>query len=110
MGTGHREIRPTILRPTHTEVTVAAADAAGAKKINADPSRNYVAICNTGSNPCRFTFGPGASATNGIPIAPGATSALQGGLWVYESSGIFVDDIYVYSTLGTTVAVLEGKV
>jgi hypothetical protein len=85
--------------------------------IAANPNRRLLLIQNNGPNPVatKFQSAP-TSATDGMTLGAASASGGQGGSILFATDGdgidthVPVDAIYAYSTLGTTLAVVEGVV
>jgi hypothetical protein len=85
--------------------------------VDLNPNRKLLFLGVNGNAPATFKFGSApASATDGMTLGAASVSGEQGGsaLFTEESETIQsltpVDAVYAYSTLGTTVAVIEGTI
>jgi hypothetical protein len=75
-----------------------------------NPVRNALLLQVTGTAPCAFKFGSVApvSATDGMTLDGASASGEQGGSMLLTGLDTPVDQIWAYSTLGTTVTVQES--
>jgi len=94
---------------TSQSFTLPPATAVQIASINA--SRELLMLQNTGSaNPATFKFQTApSSATDGFALDPASASGGQGGSLLLDSGRCSIDAIYAYSTLGTTVTVVDGS-
>lgn len=98
--------RPLGMQITQTVVTLPAAT--DTQLVAKNPYRHYLAIVTTGINPANIAFDAAAVASTGWPLAAAPTVGGQGGSIEFDVS-VPLNSIHAYSTLGTTVVVLEGQ-
>jgi hypothetical protein len=100
-------IAPTGVKIVPTVVTLSAATDA---VLGANPNgRKYLCLMNIGANPLTLNFDAAAVAGQGWALDPGAAQGRQGGWICFEASIVPRNVVHAISTLGTTVAVLEGN-
>lgn len=96
--------------PLNFKVTSVTLTASVAQLVlNQDPSRNYLAVQNTGvGGPLTVGFGSASSAPGrGPSLDPASSAGGQGGIWEW-SDAVPLNSIYLYSGLGTTATVVSG--
>lgn len=91
---------------TQTVITVPAATST--LLIAANPRRDYLAFQNIGAGDANLGFAGSASADTGWSLDAASAAGRQGGSMVWEGSSICPTSVYAYSTVGTSIVVLEG--
>jgi hypothetical protein len=102
---------------TFSSTSYTLAPATPTPLIAANPNRRLLLIQNNGTNPVatKFQSAP-TSATDGMTLGAASVSGEQGGMILFSVDGEGIDShvptdaVYAYSTLGTTVNVIEGTV
>lgn len=101
---------PMVARPhgsvTQTVITVTAATSV--QLVAANSARRYLALAVIGTSPANLGFAGSAAANSGWPLDGASETGRQGGGIVWEGSTVPSGAVHAYSTVGTTIVVLEG--
>lgn len=94
---------------TVTETTTTLSAATGARIALASPGCALFIISNTGTGDLVFkTKSVPGSAADGTPLGAASGAGGQGGAIVLTGADAIVDEVWAYSTAGTTVNVKQG--
>lgn len=95
---------PVNIKVTHATLSAATV----AEIVPRNVSRLYLMIQNTGgTNPASFGVDNTVTAGTGVSLDPASAAGGQGGSYEWVET-IPTNPVYGYSTLGTTVIVIEG--
>ena len=82
-----------------TNQSVATISSTAYSIVQVNPNRAYLLIENTGSNPLQVKFGSNFTGSEGLSVAAGV---------IYQPNPVPINQIWVKSSLGTTISVIEG--